>query len=133
MCLLYISERQRRIAAPCIYNKRPRPFGLRPKSGHAALLVVHLESPNFSPRALPGRFWDSNAAVWIVLQALCRHSSLQAQAGATLQQRLEASRTGDMQLRSDLMEGIQYEAAFRQSRMGHRQGITLHLDIPIQQ
>ena len=28
----------------------------------AALLVVHLESPNFTPRALPGGFGGANAA-----------------------------------------------------------------------
>ncbi len=69
MYLTYISEVQRSPA-----EKWPRPFGLRPKIGHAALLVpkalatlagqalVHLESPNFSPRALPSPFWGSNAA-----------------------------------------------------------------------
>jgi hypothetical protein len=36
---------------------------LRLKSGHAALLVVHLEQPNFSPRALPGLISGSNAPI----------------------------------------------------------------------
>ncbi len=54
--LPYISEMQR---SPV--EKWPRPFGLRSKMGHAALLVVYLESPNGPPRALPGPFWDSNA------------------------------------------------------------------------
>jgi len=49
--LLHMSELQRKPAA-----KWPRPFGLRPKSGHAVLLVVRLASPNISPRALPGAF-----------------------------------------------------------------------------
>ena len=60
--LPYISEQQHRPA-----GKWSRPFGLRPKYGQSALLVVHLESLNFSPRALPGRFWGSNAGVSIVL------------------------------------------------------------------
>jgi hypothetical protein len=55
--------------------KWPRPFGLRPKNGHAALLVVHLELPNFSPRALPGRFWGSNAAAWIALTGPDQHQT----------------------------------------------------------
>jgi hypothetical protein len=33
------------------------------------LLVAHLESPNFTPPALPERIWGSNAAIW---QALTR-------------------------------------------------------------
>ncbi|MBT8429420.1 MAG: hypothetical protein KJN79_05865, partial [Gammaproteobacteria bacterium] len=41
--LLYMSELQRRPAA-----NWPRPFGLRPKTGHAVLLVVRLESLNVS-------------------------------------------------------------------------------------
>jgi len=44
-----------------------RPCGLRLKSGHAALLVVHLEQPNLTPRALPGLISGSNAAI---IQAL---------------------------------------------------------------
>jgi len=40
---------------------------LRLKSGHAALLVVHLAPPNFAPRALPGLISDSNAAIIQVL------------------------------------------------------------------
>jgi hypothetical protein len=40
---------------------------LRRKSGHTALLVVHLEPPNFTPRALPGRICGSNAAIIEVL------------------------------------------------------------------
>lgn len=58
MYLRYMSEVQRSPA-----EKWPRPLGLRPKMGHAALLVVHLESPNFSPRALPDPFWGGNAVV----------------------------------------------------------------------
>jgi hypothetical protein len=53
-----MSELQRREA-----EKWPRPEGLRPKNALAALLVVHLVSLNFSPRALPERFWGSNAAI----------------------------------------------------------------------
>jgi len=54
-----------------------RPAGLRPKWGHAALLpqgtfsctsaihlvVVHLDLPNFSPRALPGLISGSSATL----------------------------------------------------------------------
>jgi hypothetical protein len=36
---------------------------LRPKSAQAALRVVHLESPNITPPALPERIWGSNAAI----------------------------------------------------------------------
>ena len=47
--------------APCSYStpasanaglreNGPRPFGLRRKAGHAALLVAHLEQPNLAPR-----------------------------------------------------------------------------------
>jgi len=39
-----------------------RPTGLRPKQGHAALLVIHLDAPNFSPRALPGPVSGSSAS-----------------------------------------------------------------------
>jgi hypothetical protein len=56
--LRYSSERYRRIA-----EKWPRPSGLRLKSGHAALLVVHLAWLNFSPCALPDRISGSNAAI----------------------------------------------------------------------
>jgi len=56
--LTYMSEMQRRPA-----GKWPRPFGLRPKRGHAALLVVYLVPPNFSPRASPGPFWSGNATL----------------------------------------------------------------------
>jgi hypothetical protein len=58
----YMSEMQRRPAEKgfCL-------FGLRPKLGHAALLLVHLEPPNFSPRALPGPVWSSNTALQFVL------------------------------------------------------------------
>ena len=38
-------------------------LGLRPKKRHSALLVVHLEPPNLTPRALIGPFWGSNDAV----------------------------------------------------------------------
>ena len=60
--LPYISERQRRPA-----EKWPRPFGLRPKYGQPALLVVHLESLDFSPRAWPVRIRGGNADAFIVL------------------------------------------------------------------
>jgi hypothetical protein len=40
---------------------------LRLKSGHAALLVVHLAWLNFAPRALPGLISGSNAAIIDVL------------------------------------------------------------------
>lgn len=39
-----------------------RPTGLRPKCGHSALLVVYLELPNFTPRALTDRIWTSSDA-----------------------------------------------------------------------
>jgi len=39
------------------------PFGVCLGTGDTALLVVHLESPSFSPRALPGLFWGGNAAL----------------------------------------------------------------------
>jgi len=35
------------------------PEGLRPKCGQPTLLVVHLDSPNFPPRALAGLIWDT--------------------------------------------------------------------------
>jgi len=37
-----------------------RPKGLRPEYGHPALLVAHLDSPNFSPRAQADRISDSS-------------------------------------------------------------------------
>ena len=40
-----------------------RPEGLRPKWGHAALLVIHLDSPNFTPRALPGSISGRSASL----------------------------------------------------------------------
>jgi len=43
-------------------ENRPVPYGLRLQTGHAALLVAHLERPNFTPRALPGLFAGSNLA-----------------------------------------------------------------------
>ncbi len=49
--LFYMSEMQHRPA-----EKRLLPFGVYPGAGDTALLVVHLESPGFSPRALPGLF-----------------------------------------------------------------------------
>jgi hypothetical protein len=55
---VHTSEAQRRMA-----EKRPRPFGLRPKSRPAALLVVHLDALNFTPRALPGPILGSNATI----------------------------------------------------------------------
>jgi len=42
-----------------------RPGGLRPKWGHPALLVVHLDLPNFSPCALAGLIWVSSVTVII--------------------------------------------------------------------
>ena len=39
----------------------PRPFGLRRKTGHAALSSSHLEPPNHSDSALPDRFFARNA------------------------------------------------------------------------
>jgi hypothetical protein len=42
------------------------PSGCRPKWPHAALLVTHLDLPNYVPRALPGTIWASNAATWQV-------------------------------------------------------------------
>jgi len=62
MYLRSMSDQQRRWA-----SKRLRPFGLRPKTRHAALLVVHLGSLNLTPRALPGAFRGSNAVSRIVL------------------------------------------------------------------
>ena len=59
---MYVSEMQHSSG-----EKWPQPEGLRPKRRQAVLLVVHLESPNFSPRALPGTFWGSNAGFSIVL------------------------------------------------------------------
>ena len=61
MYLPDMSEQQRRRM-----EKRPRPEGLRPKTRHAALLVVRLGSPNLSPRALHNASWDSNAAPRVV-------------------------------------------------------------------
>ena len=45
----------------------PVPPGCRPKWPHAALLVTHLDQPNYTPRALPGVIWAGNAAIWQVL------------------------------------------------------------------
>jgi hypothetical protein len=53
-----MSEPQRRGT-----EKWPRPEGLRPKNALAALLVVHLVLLNLTPRALPLRFWGSNAVI----------------------------------------------------------------------
>jgi hypothetical protein len=44
-------------------EKRPRPFGLRPKSRPAALLVVHLDALNLTPRAWLVSILGSNAAI----------------------------------------------------------------------
>jgi len=44
-----------------------QPFGLRLKKRHSALLVVHLELPNFSPRALIGAFSGATVPVRLVL------------------------------------------------------------------
>jgi hypothetical protein len=60
MYLLYLSEMQR---SPT--EKWPHPFGLRPIWSYASLLVVPLESPNFSPRALPSSKLDSNTILSI--------------------------------------------------------------------
>ena len=40
------------------------PSGCCPKWPHAALLVTHLDLPNYTPRALPGAIWAGNAAIW---------------------------------------------------------------------
>jgi hypothetical protein len=63
---LYISEQQHRRGPGKRRMIWPRTFGLLPKAGHAALLVVRLESLNLSPRALPGPLWGGNATIRIV-------------------------------------------------------------------
>ncbi len=40
-----------------------RPAGLRPAWRHAVLLGVHLDSPNFTPRALPGPIPGGSASL----------------------------------------------------------------------
>jgi hypothetical protein len=57
-----MSERKRRWT-----EKYPQPFGLSLKKRHSALLVVYLESPNFSPRALIGAFSGATAPIGLVL------------------------------------------------------------------
>ncbi|PUB81441.1 MAG: hypothetical protein DBP01_16500, partial [gamma proteobacterium symbiont of Ctena orbiculata] len=44
-----------------------QPFGLCLKMHHSALLVAHLESPNFTPRALIGAFSDTTEPIGLVL------------------------------------------------------------------
>ncbi|MCG8486430.1 MAG: hypothetical protein MI756_03085, partial [Chromatiales bacterium] len=44
-----------------------QPFGLPLKKRHSALLVVHLESPNVSPRALIGAFSGVTGPIRLVL------------------------------------------------------------------
>ena len=58
---LYISELQRSPA-----GKWPRPLGLRPKTGHAVLLVVRLASLNVSLRALSCNKMAAVAGVFVV-------------------------------------------------------------------
>jgi len=41
----------------------PVPSGCRPKWSQTALLVTHLDLPNYAPRALPGTIWDGNEAI----------------------------------------------------------------------
>jgi hypothetical protein len=36
------------------------PCGLHPKSGHSALIRIHLESPNYIPCALIALIWGSS-------------------------------------------------------------------------
>lgn len=54
MYLMYMRKEGRSDA-----QKRPRPFGLRPRSRHAALPVAGLQSASFAPGALPGEILDS--------------------------------------------------------------------------
>ncbi|MEW8041402.1 MAG: hypothetical protein AB2777_19620, partial [Candidatus Thiodiazotropha endolucinida] len=42
-------------------------LGVRLKKRHSALLVTHLESPNFSPRALIGAFSGTTGRIGLVL------------------------------------------------------------------
>ncbi|MES9842393.1 MAG: hypothetical protein ABW134_17720, partial [Candidatus Thiodiazotropha endolucinida] len=42
-------------------------LGVRLKKRHSALLVVHLESPNLSPRALIGAFSGATGPIGLVL------------------------------------------------------------------
>jgi hypothetical protein len=63
---LYIGELQHRRGPGKRRMIWPRPFGLHPKAGHSALLVVRSESLNVSPRALPGPLWGGNATIRIV-------------------------------------------------------------------
>jgi cell division transport system permease protein len=44
----------------------PVPSGCRPKWPQTALLVTHLDLPNYAPRALLGAIWAGNAATWQV-------------------------------------------------------------------
>ncbi len=62
MYSMYFSEERHRSG-----RNGTRPSGLRPKWSHAVLLVTHLGQPNYTPRALPGTIWDSNAVTWQVL------------------------------------------------------------------
>jgi len=57
MYCMYFSEERRRSGQNGI-----RPFRLRSKWTHSALLVVYLDLPNFIPHALPGTIWAGNAA-----------------------------------------------------------------------
>jgi len=45
----------------------PVPSGCRPKWPQTALLVTHMDLPNYASRALPGTIWAGNAAIWQVL------------------------------------------------------------------
>jgi hypothetical protein len=41
----------------------PVPSGCRPKCPQTALLVTHMDLPNYAPHALPGTIWAGNAAI----------------------------------------------------------------------
>jgi len=45
----------------------PVPSGCCPKWPHTALLVTHLDLPNYVPRVLRGTIWVSNAAICLAL------------------------------------------------------------------
>ncbi|MBV2120436.1 MAG: hypothetical protein KUF74_03175, partial [Candidatus Thiodiazotropha sp. (ex Ctena orbiculata)] len=50
--------------SPLFYNQYG---GLRLKKRHSALLVAHLEQPNFAPRALIGAFSGATGRIGFVL------------------------------------------------------------------
>ncbi len=74
MYSMYFSEERHRSG-----RNGTRPSGLRPKWSHAVLLVTHLGQPNYTPRALPGTIWDSNAVTWQVLTGPNINSAAQAE------------------------------------------------------